>query len=733
MCGNTLKPLDMAQTLYLVAMWTVILFLSIAAAQAGQVTLAWNASSGATGYQVHYGTASGSYTNNANAGNTTTYTVANLADGKTYYFAVKAYDGAGNQSGFSNEVSTTLAAVAPAPVANFSANTTSGAAPLAVQFSNSSTNATAWSWNFGDGTSSTAQNPAKTYSSAGTYTVSLTATGSGGSHTATKTGYITVNPPAPVASFTASPDSGTAPLLVTFSCTSTGSITSRSWTFSDGTTDTAQKVVKTFNTGNHTATLKVTGSGGSTTVTKTISVTASAPVANFTASPTKGTAPLPVNFTDNSTGSITGWSWNFGDGTTSTAQHPAHTYQTAGTFTASLTVSGPGGTSSPKTTTITVDPSTTQSLPEPWQNRDIGGVGLAGGASHANGTFTLKGSGWDIWDTADAFHFAYQPLNGDGTIVARVASLTNTDSWAKAGVMIRENLDANARHAMVVVTPNYGVAFQRRTTTGGSSAHTAGTAKAPYWVKLTRAGNTFTAHQSVDGKAWTQIGSAVTISMTSSVYVGLALTSHNNGVLNTAILDNVSVTASNTEPSSPPTNSLQGWDIGNVGLAGNTSHANGTFTLKGSGADIWGTTDAFHFAYQPLTGDGSIVARVASLTNTDSWAKAGVMIRENLDANARHAMVVVTPGNGVSFQRRTKTGGSSAHTAGAAVKAPYWVKLTRSGNDFSAYQSVDGKTWVQVGSRITIGMGASVYVGLALTSHNNSALATATLDNVSVQ
>jgi hypothetical protein len=97
---------------------------------------------------------------------------------------------------------------------------------------------------------------------------------------------------------------------------------------------------------------------------------------------------------------------------------------------------------------------------------------------------------------------------------------------------------------------------------------------------------------------------------------------------------------------------------------------NGTFTLRGSGADIWGSADAFHFAYQPLTGDGSIVARVASLTHTHAWAKAGVMIRENLDADARHAMVVVTPSNGVAFQRRTSTGGSSAHTAGAPSPPP---------------------------------------------------------------
>jgi regulation of enolase protein 1 (concanavalin A-like superfamily) len=141
------------------------------------------------------------------------------------------------------------------------------------------------------------------------------------------------------------------------------------------------------------------------------------------------------------------------------------------------------------------------------------------------------------------------------------------------------------------------------------------------------------------------------------------------------------------------------------------------YTLQGSGEDIWGTADAFRFAYQPLTGDGRIVARVASLTDTDSWAKAGVMIRESLDANARHALVAITPGNGVAFQRRTAPGGTSTHTAGAAVKDPYWVRLTRVGNTFTAHQSANGSTWTRVGSAVTLTMASNVYVGLALTSH----------------
>ncbi|GCE13499.1 sugar-binding protein [Tengunoibacter tsumagoiensis] len=198
-----------------------------------------------------------------------------------------------------------------------------------------------------------------------------------------------------------------------------------------------------------------------------------------------------------------------------------------------------GGSSTPTPT-----PTPGGSLPSPWQNQDIGSVGLAGSATANNGSFTVKGSGNDIWDTADAFQYAYQPLNGDGTIVARIDSQQNTDGWAKAGVMIRESLSATSTHALMALTPGNGTVFQRRTSTGGGSSSTAGaTATAPSWVKLQRAGNTFTGALSSDGSNWTVVGSD-TISMATNVYVGLAVTAHNNSVLNTTTFSQVSVTGS---------------------------------------------------------------------------------------------------------------------------------------------------------------------------------------------
>jgi hypothetical protein len=155
--------------------------------------------------------------------------------------------------------------------------------------------------------------------------------------------------------------------------------------------------------------------------------------------------------------------------------------------------------------------------------------------------------------------------------------------------------------------------------------------------------------------------------------------------------------------------------------------------MTDSGTDIWYQSDEFHFAYKMLSGAGSIVAKVQSIDNTNDWAKAGVMIRETLDPDSAHAYMVVTPVAGVSFQRRPSTGADSTSdnsTAGAEA-APYWVKIDRSiSGSFTASSSTNGTTWVTLGTPQTIAMGANVYIGLALTSHDAAFTCNAVFSNV---
>ncbi len=256
---------------------------------AASLTLAWDVSAGAAGYRAYYGTTSGTYTASVDAGAATSVTISGLTSGRVYYFAVTAYNGSGAESSYSAEVVGT--APSTAPVASFIADKTAGAAPLTVAFDSSASTGTfsSYAWTFGDGGTSSAANPSHTYSATGTYTVALTLSGSAGSNTQTRTGYIVVSAAAPVAAFTANVTSGVAPLLVNFANASSGTITSYAWTFGDGGTSTAASPSHSFaSAGTYSVALTVTGPGGSNTLTRSnyIAVSpASAPVLALVATP----------------------------------------------------------------------------------------------------------------------------------------------------------------------------------------------------------------------------------------------------------------------------------------------------------------------------------------------------------------------------------------------------------------------------------------------------------------
>ena len=470
------------------------------------------------------------------------------------------------------------------------------------------------------------------------------------------------------------------------------------------------------------------------------------------------------------------------------------------------------------------------SLPSGWSHGDVGATGATGDATFANGTFTVSGAGADVWGTADALHYAYRTLAGDGTIVARVTSIQNVNAWTKAGVMIRNSLSPSAAQGFMLVAASAtkGVAFQRRLADGGTSVGTPGSmSTAPRWVKLVRTGDTITGYESADGATWTAVGSS-TFTMGTTVLIGLGVSSHVAGTNAAATFDNVTVTAAAPPGNAPPTSAItapangatfgapatitltatatdsdgtiakveffagstlvgtdtsapfsvswsnvaagsysltavatdngnatgtsaavaitvtgappglpSGWahaDAGATGATGSATFANGTFTVSGAGADIWGTADALHYAYRTLTGDGTIVARVTSIQNVNAWTKAGVMIRNSLSPSAAQGFMLVASSatKGVPFQRRLVDGGTSVSTSGSLSTAPRWVKLVRSGNTITGYESANGTTWTLVGSD-TFTMGTTVYIGLGVSSHVAGTNAAATFDNVSIQ
>lgn len=243
--------------------------------------------------------------------------------------------------------------------ASFKYAPTSPVAGQAVQFTDTSTNSpTSWRWHFGDGMTSTAQNPSHPYGTAGTYTVTLDASNSSTTKTISQT--LTVGP-ALVAAFSYTPTSPAVGQIVQFADTSTGSPTSWQWDFGDGTNATSQNPTHSYSSAaSYTVTLTVTNAYGSQSVNRTITIIA-ALSASFAVTPASPAARQAAQFTDTSTGSPTAWRWNFGDGSASTIQNPSHTFVTAASYTVALTVGNASGSKS-VTQTVTVVPALTASF-----------------------------------------------------------------------------------------------------------------------------------------------------------------------------------------------------------------------------------------------------------------------------------------------------------------------------------------------------------------------------------
>src|SRR6266481_4609273 len=557
-----------------------------------------------------------------------------------------------------------------------------------------------------------------------------------------------------------------------------------------------------------TVTMTVMGISGSLSHSTTLSLTVTPPP-NYTlsASPnsltitrgTTGTSTITVTPQNGFNGSVSlsasglpsGVTASFNPSSTastSTLTLSAGSMATTGTVT--VTVTGSSG-SLTKTTTISLTVQSVPTLPSVWTDGDIGSVGVAVSAKYANGTFTVAGSGQGTLFTAsDGFHFVYQPLSGDGTMVARVASLQGS-SAAQAGIMIRETLDPGANHVFLFDYSSSSYLTERTATGASSTYQYLGSAALPYWIKLARSGNVFTLYGSLDGLNWAQLGTSQTVSMAQNVYVGLAVSNRTTSALATATFDSVSVSSaaapapvitavsattgsigsqvvisgsgfgalqgssavllngaavtintwsstsiSVTIPAGATSGSLLAsiapsmnysnairftvtaqplpvsWldqDVGVVGLAGSAGYANGTFTVAGAGqGTLFASSDGFHFAYQTLTGDGTMVARVVSLQG--SSAQAGIMVRETLNPGANH-MYLFDYSATLYMSERTSTGASSAYQSLGSGALPYWIKLTRSGNVFTMYSSADGVNWLQLGASQTVSMAPNVYVG----------------------
>lgn len=588
--------------------------------------------------------------------------------------------------------------------------------------------------------------------------------------------------------------------------------------------------------------------------------------------------------------------------------------------------------------TLGAAPAALQFLAQP-QGRDIGSPGMPGSSAVSPGdrpVLSLTGAGADIWGAADSCHYVFQEFEGDFQLVLRVVTMESTHPWAKAGIMIRQDLEAVSPQVMLAITPENGVALIRREQRGRASeddAHQAmrmvglgakrtfqqrgsagveaasdsiAAARLPRWLKLVKKGSLLSAYDSADATEWAWVGS-IRQEFPTRYLLGLAVSSHDHARMcraefsglqlqqisaepiqapvtgagqglrgryfasytqtgpETSRIDPVidfdwgrnppapgmpgreftvrwdgELQAQYTEPyalhivsddrarvwldgnliidewyehgesissaivnleqgkryplrvdfyqnrgramvkllwSSPSTprqvvpqrqlfpelssvspealeknyqfqlapaprevsvtgpGAAPGWlaaDVGQIGVEGHAEFTGSQWKLSGSGADIWANADAFHFLYQAVRGDFEIVARLASQTATDPWAKAGIMVRQNLLADSRQFMLAATPGSGLALLEREFTGRSTSVHLIQEASPVRWLKVQRKGPVVTAFTSAEGQQWNWRGSACP-GFDETVYIGLAVNSHDNSRLGEAVFEEVSLR
>jgi O-glycosyl hydrolase/regulation of enolase protein 1 (concanavalin A-like superfamily) len=529
-----------------------------------EVALTWNASIGATSYNVKRSTTSGSGYATIASPTSASYTDSTAVNGTTYYYVVSAVNGSG-ESANSSQVSATPGPVAPpvptglgalagnnqvaltwnssigATSYNVGRSTTSGsgyatiASPTTANYTDTTAvNGTTYYYVVsavnGNGQSANSSEVAATPSAASTNQLLLNPGFEQPGTGKITTGYATV--PGWANAGTTYSDTG----VETSPAPHSGAYSA----YCKGSDGGAYQIANYQMNAGDTITLTwwAEHSGGAGSSTQAVSlVSASSLSAAYSATTALIANSAALNGSGSSAGPWTQYTLAYQATATDVGRYVGVYFNNA----------TPGNWDGFDDFSLTVT-SPTQSLPSPWATSDIGAVGVAGGATDTNGLFTITGSGTDIWGTADAFHYVYQPASGNCSIQAEVLSVQNSAPWAKAGVMIRETTNANSTYAIMFLAPvtatsTNGVAFQERAATGGSASSLATVpgVQAPYWVQLARTGNSFVASYSANGTAWTALATN-TITMATNAYIGIPVCSVNNSVLNTATFTNVAPT-----------------------------------------------------------------------------------------------------------------------------------------------------------------------------------------------
>ena len=415
-------------------------------------------------------------------------------------------------------------------------------------------------------------------------------------------------------------------------------------------------------------------------------------------------------------------------------------------------------------------------LPDNLQADDINNPTLAGRTTFDAGTGAIhvEGGGIEIWNASDQFHFVHREVSGDLTVTARVASFTNGEYYAKAGVMIRASLAPESAFACMAVKPDNIVYFSSRPSDGAMAVQDQGldSGNGAKWVRLVRGGGSVRGFYSVaekpTDKDWKELGQVMPVAFNDPVQVGLAVSSQSDQKFGVAAFEGFEVqnravvalrpvtppqqaiATSATpvpaveRPKLPTTRAAQGdlpkdWvalDIGGPGGPGHAAYdaADDKFTVRGGGADIWGPLDSFLFTCKDLTGDATFITRMEAMDDAGTFAKAGIMFRASDAADAAFAYVMRKPDGQVNFSWRPATGKDATQSGWTnAGNAAIWLKLVRSGDHLSGAFSIDGKEWMPIGEPIEVSLPDAFKAGFAVTATSLDGTVSASFSHARVQ
>ncbi|MBA2285713.1 MAG: PQQ-binding-like beta-propeller repeat protein [Ktedonobacteraceae bacterium] len=383
--------------------------------------------------------------------------------------------------------------------------------------------------------------------------------------------------------------------------------------------------------------------------------------------------------------------------------------------------------------------------PAGWVCQDIGNPVLNGSETMSGGKWSVSAGGTGSGGIEDQLRFVAQNVGGDLQIKTKVVSQQSVGigGSTQVGLMIRQNSDTSSPYYAVLLTAGNKVVVQYRQGYSGDTQGVLQTSTTPssLYLQIQRHGDQFQAATSRDGKTYTLVpGSTITVVLPYTISAGLVVSSSNADTMTTALFSDLTISLPDSALNPPQSTSScpREWtcqDVGNPAVVGSQSTHGKTWTVEGGGVNIWwDSRDDLHYIHKPLKNDGGISARVVSQTAKTLYIKSGLMIRQSMAPDAPYYAVFVEPDSGsgiIIVERRTSQGIINNQLSIVPGKTPIYLKIARTGDEFSAYTSEDGRNWRFIdGSKLTIEMSGPLLMGLAVTSKDIAAANTTIFDAV---